>query len=65
VSSRTIERWLDTDALGFPQPLVINRRRYFRVAELIAWERARAGQPRIKPSAPRRPATQGAPETAA
>jgi hypothetical protein len=28
------------DGSGFPQPLVVNKRRYWRLSELIAWERA-------------------------
>ena len=57
VVSRTIERWLDDEALGFPRPLIINRRRYFRVAELEQWERAQAAHPHSKPPAPRHRAT--------
>lgn len=29
------------DASGFPQPIVINRRRFWRLSELVAWERTR------------------------
>jgi hypothetical protein len=28
-----------TDGSGFPQPLVINRRRFWKLSELLAWER--------------------------
>lgn len=42
VTDRTLDRWLANDALSFPRPLVINRRRYFRERDLIAWERRRA-----------------------
>ena len=42
VTSRTLDRWLDSEPLGFPRPLVINRFRYFRESDLIAWERQRA-----------------------
>ena len=41
VTDRTIDRWIKDIDLGFPQPLMINRRRYFREAELQRWERAR------------------------
>jgi predicted DNA-binding transcriptional regulator AlpA len=39
VSSRTIDRWLVTGIL--PQPLRINRYRYWDLAELEVFERAR------------------------
>jgi hypothetical protein len=39
---RTLDRWIDNEALGFPRPIVINKRRYFREHELEAWERQRA-----------------------
>lgn len=41
VCRRTIGRWLESETLGFPKPLLINRRRYWRVAEVEAWETAR------------------------
>jgi hypothetical protein len=42
VADRTLDRWLANKSLGFPRPLVINRRRYFRERELAEWERKRA-----------------------
>jgi hypothetical protein len=42
ICDRTLDRWVVNPALGFPQPVIINRRRYWRVSELSAWERARA-----------------------
>jgi hypothetical protein len=42
VTDRTLDRWLAKESLGFPKPLLINKRRYFREAELIDWERSRA-----------------------
>lgn len=38
VSSMTIFRWLADPTLGFPQPLRIRRRRYWRLADLQAFE---------------------------
>lgn len=29
------------DDSGFPPPIVINRRRFWRLSELVAWERSR------------------------
>ncbi len=42
IVDRTLDRWLGKESLNFPQPLIINRRRYFRLAEIEAWERDRA-----------------------
>jgi len=42
ICDRTLDRWIVNKTLGFPKPIVINKRRYWRVAELVGWERARA-----------------------
>jgi hypothetical protein len=42
IVDRTLDRWLANQALNFPKPVIINRRRYWRVSELVAWERQRA-----------------------
>jgi predicted DNA-binding transcriptional regulator AlpA len=42
VSDRTIDRWCNNSELGFPQPMVVNKRRYWRLSELEEWERSRA-----------------------
>ena len=42
VADRTIDRWISDPKVGFPKPLVVNRRRYFRLRELEQWERRRA-----------------------
>ena len=39
---RTIERWEQSAELAFPRPLIINKRKYWSLEELEAWERARA-----------------------
>jgi hypothetical protein len=41
ISNVTLWRWLRNPSLAFPQPVVVNRRRLFRRADLEAWERAR------------------------
>ena len=41
VSDMWLWRRLHDDS-GFPRPIVINRRRFWRVSELIRWERSRA-----------------------
>ncbi|WP_050625831.1 helix-turn-helix transcriptional regulator [Bradyrhizobium viridifuturi] len=45
-TDRTLDRWLADPVLDFPRPLIINRRRYFRESEIIAWERAQAAKSR-------------------
>jgi predicted DNA-binding transcriptional regulator AlpA len=41
VVPKTIDRWLADADLGFPRPLVINGRRYWDLAQVEQWERAR------------------------
>jgi len=43
VTAMTIHRWLRNESLGFPQPIYINRRRYWREADLDAFDRRAAG----------------------
>jgi predicted DNA-binding transcriptional regulator AlpA len=38
VSDMSIWRWLNDDRLGFPKPLRIHNRRFWRLADLRAWE---------------------------
>ncbi|RVO67053.1 DNA-binding protein [Sinorhizobium meliloti] len=38
----TFYRWQKNKALGFPKPMVVNRRKFFKVDDLTAWERERA-----------------------
>jgi excisionase family DNA binding protein len=42
ISDMTLWRWLKDEKLAFPQPMTIRRRRRFREADLVTWERARA-----------------------
>jgi predicted DNA-binding transcriptional regulator AlpA len=55
ISDVTLWRWIRSTSLGFPQPVVVNRRRFFRRAELEAWEctRVRSAPSRAAGSAPR------------
>lgn len=41
VTEMTIWRWLHDERMNFPRPLVIARRRYFRLADIVAWEAGR------------------------
>lgn len=42
ISEMTLFRWQKSEKLGFPKPMVVNRRKFFRVEDLTAWERERA-----------------------
>ena len=42
VSDMSVWRWLHDEALGFPSPIRINGRRFWKLAELKAWEASRA-----------------------
>jgi DNA-binding transcriptional MerR regulator len=42
VCDRTIARWERDQALKFPQPTVINGRKYYDENALTEWDRARA-----------------------
>jgi hypothetical protein len=42
VVSRTVERWERDRRLGFPQPLKIHGRKYWKLSDLEDWERTRA-----------------------
>jgi predicted DNA-binding transcriptional regulator AlpA len=41
VTDQTLWRWLHDDKSKFPKPIRIQGRRYWRVAELQAWETSR------------------------
>jgi hypothetical protein len=49
ISTRTLDRWLQKPHLAFPQPVMVTRditgrvsARFWRLADLVAWERAQA-----------------------
>lgn len=44
VSDMTVFRWVNDDKLGFPQPLYINKRRYWRAVDLQAFEARQASK---------------------
>jgi hypothetical protein len=44
VTTRTVVRWENDPDLRFPQPIEINKRRYYHEAELTAWDRANASR---------------------
>jgi len=42
VCTRTLIRWDETPELGFPPPILINRRRYLELIKLEKWEKLKA-----------------------
>jgi len=42
VTDMSLWRWLKDDSLGFPHPIRIKGRRFWRLADLRAWEDVRA-----------------------
>ena len=47
VSDMCLWRWQRNDALGFPQPIRLGKRRFWKLSELEAWEDAK--RPKRKP----------------
>lgn len=41
-SEMSIYRWLQDASMAFPRPLYFGRFRYWKLSELVEWERARA-----------------------
>lgn len=43
VSDMSLYRWLNNERLGFPQPVYIQKRRYWREREILAWLEGQEG----------------------
>ena len=41
IHSSTLWRWLGREALGFPRPIKISERRFWKLADLESWEASR------------------------
>ncbi|TGN58591.1 hypothetical protein E4L95_12330 [Paracoccus liaowanqingii] len=41
ISDMTLWRWLNDTTLGFPRPIYIGRRRYWREADVLTWLESR------------------------
>jgi predicted DNA-binding transcriptional regulator AlpA len=41
VSDMTMWRWLNEPTMKFPQPIYINRRRYWREGQIVDWLQGR------------------------
>jgi hypothetical protein len=53
VSKRSVERWGEDQRLSLPPEIEINGRRYRKLSELEAWERARAVTAAMKQTTPK------------
>jgi predicted DNA-binding transcriptional regulator AlpA len=42
ISDMSLWRWLQDPELGFPQPTIIRKRRYWSADAIAQWERSRA-----------------------
>lgn len=42
ISHMTLYRWEHDAEMGFPQPMIINRRKFYRIDALVAWEASQA-----------------------
>jgi len=51
VTTRSIDRWRKDPELAFPQPIYINDRKYWSLADLEEWERRRATERSSAPAA--------------
>jgi hypothetical protein len=43
ICDRTLDRWLESPQLNFPQPIVINKRRYWFLSKIEDFARALKG----------------------
>jgi predicted DNA-binding transcriptional regulator AlpA len=58
ISDMALWRWLHKEELGFPQPLRIQGRRFWKAADLTAWERSRTPEQAHPPERAARPQQQ-------
>jgi predicted DNA-binding transcriptional regulator AlpA len=44
IANMTLWRWLQDADLNFPRPIRIGQRRYWRLSDLVAWEKSRCAK---------------------
>ncbi len=60
ISRRTLDRWRASESFGFPKPIELNRRLYWRENELMDWDLRQQGiDPKLPPSAAGYPVISG------
>jgi predicted DNA-binding transcriptional regulator AlpA len=42
ITTMTLYRWIASETLGFPPPVYLGRFRYWKIADLLAWEAGRS-----------------------
>jgi predicted DNA-binding transcriptional regulator AlpA len=52
VTDFTLHRWLNHKTLDFPKPIYIGTKRYWRLSDLVAYERKCASRPLIVAETP-------------
>ena len=51
ITSMTLHRWARDEKIDFPAPMVIGERRFWRIADLEAWEAKQVVRPRASKTA--------------
>ena len=44
VTTRSVDRWWRNPDLNFPQPIIVNQRKYWALTDLEIWERGRIAE---------------------
>src|SRR5215469_12443487 len=44
VTTRSVDRWWKNPDLNFPQPIIVNQRKYWALTDLEIWERQRVAE---------------------
>jgi hypothetical protein len=44
VTTRSVDRWWKNPDLNFPQPIIVNQRKYWALTDLEIWERQRIAE---------------------
>ena len=44
ITKVTLHRWMNRESLSFPQPMRVGARLFFRLDDIVAWERASASR---------------------
>lgn len=44
ITKVTLHRWMNRESLNFPQPMRVGTRLFFRLDDIVAWERAGASR---------------------
>jgi hypothetical protein len=59
VTPRSVDRWWRDPDLNFPQPIIVNQRKYWSAADLEVWERQRIANKVRSERSPQKAASTG------